>query len=92
MNGLPNEAHEVLKASAKTPPNQNLYNTSVQLWAGAREHYKERGSYIHVCEGHVIAGSDGVVARFVDDDSAMKTLIEAGYVRETAIQSIVFKP
>lgn len=67
------------------------YNTSVELWKEARKSYPAH-TLIIVCEGHVVAGSDGVVARFDDDAEAINVLEQAGFKREPAIRSIVFKP
>lgn len=68
------------------------YNNSPQLFAAAREHFKRQGIRLVIAEGHVVAGPEGVIARFTNDEEAVKCLTEAGYIREEGIQNLVFNP
>ncbi len=56
-----------------------LYNTSEQVWKDAKSHYEESRKTINVVDGHVHVAGDGWVARFEDQESAMKCLKNAGY-------------
>lgn len=66
------------------------YNTDVSLWKGARNHYKERQTYLMVVDGHIFAGAEGAVARFDDDKKACECLDAAGYTRQST-ENIIYK-
>lgn len=68
------------------------FNNTPSLFRSARISYLSRGIFLVVAEGHVVAGTDGVVARFESDEAAVRALTEAGYKREEGIQNLVFKP
>ncbi len=68
------------------------YNTSPELFRAAQESYRERRIFLVVVGEYVVAGSDGIVARFEDEAAAIKCLTDAGYVREEGIENIVFRP
>ncbi len=58
------------------------YNNSPELFRNAHGHYRDRRIVLTVVDGHVLAGTDGIVARFDNDQKAVECLLEAGYVRE----------
>lgn len=68
------------------------FNTSPELFRNARDSYKRRGIFLVIADAHVVAGSDGIVARFEDDAAAMKCLEDAGYSKETGLQNTIYKP
>lgn len=69
-----------------------LYNNDVSLFFNARVSYKERNIFLIIVEGHVVAGSDGIVARFKDDEAAAKCLEEAGYTRDSVTENNIWHP
>lgn len=69
-----------------------LYNTDVGLFRSARISYKERNIFLVIVEGHIVAGSDGIVARFEDDEKAAACLKEAGYTRDSVTENNIWLP
>jgi hypothetical protein len=73
---------------------QALFNTDESLWAGSRSHYKDAGTTLLVASGHVVAGAEGVVARFASQAEACRVLEAAGYkaAYRTSGGSVVYEP
>ena len=55
------------------------YNTSPELLRNARRKYRKMGARLIIAEGHIVAGKDGIIARFKNDEAAAKCLVAAGY-------------
>ena len=68
------------------------FNNSPELFRNARDSYRRRRIFLVVADAHVVAGSDGIVARFESDAAAIITLTNAGYTQEQGVQNIVFRP
>lgn len=62
------------------------------LLANARESYKTRGIFLVVADGHIIAGADGVISRFANDEAAIQALVQAGYTRDEVTVNPIFHP
>jgi len=72
--------------------NVGLYNNSSALFANARKTYQERKIFLVIAEGHIIAGRDGIVARFADDRAAEACLAKAGYTRDPVTENNIWHP
>jgi len=68
------------------------FNNDPQLLRRAAESYRARNIFLIVAEGHVVAGTDGIIARFDNDAAAVKGLEEAGYIREKLCHNLIFRP
>lgn len=68
------------------------YNNSSELFRNARDRYRRKSIKLIIAEGHVVAGSDGIVARFDNNAAAIKCLVEAGYSKEPSEVNLIFNP
>lgn len=63
------------------------------MFENSKEFYTKTGILLIVAEGHIVAGSMGIVARCKDDAEAIDVLTKAGYRRMVSSpENIIFSP